>query len=262
MQSLTTIEAKNNHNNSIMSGRSTMQNTTKAAAAILLAFAATNAAADIIQFSFTGQLTVIDPMGSIIHGTNGPQTPIAANLTIDTNDGTGFSDLSFSFSFWEQEVQIHSISLSFLEGNQIAGQMLADWGTTVDNPISILWDASGLFNAMAIGLQAGDRISGTNLFRDSNGDGYAEAWLADVGSATPWSDSLFDLNQGPAPIATTAGDFGITDGPFEGLQIHLDIGSGNSLYVESISAVPVPAAVWLLGSGLIALFGLARRRVA
>ena len=94
--------------------------------------------------------------------------------------------------------------------------------------------------------------------------------IVDVHSATPWSDGWGDywdgytLNQGPAPIATTAGVFGITDGPFEGIQVHLDIGSGNSLYVTSIesSEVPVPAAVWLLGSGLLGLLGLARRRTA
>lgn len=38
---------------------------------------------------------------------------------------------------------------------------------------------------------------------------------------------------------------------------------GHSIYVEtSTSAVPVPAAVWLFGSGLLGLLGLARRRRA
>jgi hypothetical protein len=242
-----------------------MLKTTKLATAILLVAGAGNVSADIINFSFTGQLTVLNTYdNSIVHGYDGPQTPIEANLTIDTNDGTGFSDLEFNFSFWDNTVSIYEIDLSFLEDNLIAGQMRADWSGSVGNLVTILWDATGLFNAIDYGLKSGDRISGTNLYRDFDGDGYAETRLTDVNSATPWSDTLFGLNQGPAPIATTAGDFGIVEGDFVGIQIHLDIGSGNSLYVESIttSEVPVPAALWLLGSGLLGLVGFARRRAA
>lgn len=38
--------------------------------------------------------------------------------------------------------------------------------------------------------------------------------------------------------------------------------SANIFIPESISSVPVPAAVWLFGSGLIGLVGLARRKKA
>lgn len=261
-----------------------MKNSICLAAGLILATQTAAASAAIINFSFTGRLTVFHTGGatdpydinqfSIITGSDttldpyGYQTPIAANLSVDTSAGSGFSDLSFNFSFMGQPVSIHDITLDFQGNNMIAGQMLADWSGTVDNPISILWDGSGLFNAIDTGLKAGDRISGTNLYRDTDGDGTAETFVADVGSATPWSDNWMDptyaypLNQGAAPIATTPGLFGITDGPFAGVQVHLDIGSGNSLYVESIqtSAVPVPAAAWLFGGGLLSLVGLGTRR--
>jgi hypothetical protein len=32
--------------------------------------------------------------------------------------------------------------------------------------------------------------------------------------------------------------------------------------VENVSAVPVPAAAWLFGSGLIAIFGISRRKTS
>lgn len=72
----------------------------------------------------------------------------------------------------------------------------------------------------------------------------------------------------------------VTEGPFQGLKYRLgfdsnaivlaalavgDTGPSEDLGViatGTISAVPVPAAVWLFGSGLIGLVGLARRKQA
>lgn len=42
-----------------------------------------------------------------------------------------------------------------------------------------------------------------------------------------------------------------TSGPFEGLTVEMTM---------QVSSVPVPAAVWLFGSGLIGLFGFSKRR--
>jgi hypothetical protein len=166
--------------------------------------------------------------------------------------------------------------------------MLADWNSNLGIPLSMVWDGTGLFNAINFGLQAGDVISGTNLKRNG-------VVIADVNSAIPASDGTLSfgspLNQGPAPLAVTtlntttlctpyvdcvgnaysgAGPFiddGISgspmvDGPFYGAIVNFDIGSGNSLTVTSVnsSVVPIPAAVWLFGSGLIGLIGLARRK--
>jgi hypothetical protein len=50
------------------------------------------------------------------------------------------------------------------------------------------------------------------------------------------------------------------DGPAPGFSVNLDIGSGNSMVVTSVSAVPIPAAIWLFGSGLAGLTWTARRR--
>jgi len=46
--------------------------------------------------------------------------------------------------------------------------------------------------------------------------------------------------------------------PFAGIQYEFDIYGNDPL----VSAVPVPAAVWFFGSGLLGLIGIARRKKA
>ena len=71
--------------------------------------------------------------------------------------------------------------------------------------------------------------------------------VTSVGDAN--SDGLTDY----AATVVSAGAFGAEWGSFAGVE-----------YVEtwkvSINSVPLPAAVWLLGSGLLGLAGVARRK--
>ena len=236
--------------------------------------------AAVFEFHFTGQYTLLDSSGNYMD-----QTPIESTLTYDDNSGTGFSaGLTIGdFDTFGNTATIYDISLLRASGtNLIDGNMLVDWGVNTALPVSMVWDATGLINAIDYGLQAGDIISGTNLIRGG-------IPIFDVQSATPASDGLpyssYDpatdsyevgtLNQGPAPLAVTTlntsvasleddgiGGSPMIDGPFPGLNVNFDIGSGNSLTVLSVSTVPVPAALWLFGSGFIGLVGVARRKKA
>ena len=257
----------------------------------LLGTSATVQAA-VIDFHFTGQMTVVDVFGDVFDG----QTPVSSTLTYDTATGIGGSTELFiaPLSFIGMDTTFYDISMERIAGtNLILGNMLVDFGTSLGIPLSLVWDASGLLNAIDMGLQAGDVISGTDLKRGGS-------VIADVGSALPATDGALDglgnvLNQGPAPMAMTTLDTTplctpvspgtgeclfnpvtgaapftdddiagsrLIDGPFPGFNINLDIGSGNSLTVLSVSNVPVPAAVWLFGSGLLGLIGMARRKKA
>lgn len=226
--------------------------------------------ADIINFDFTGRLIVAGPDGSILINNGLPYTPIAASLSYDTVAGIGNSGLSITMDdFWDAPATFHDISMTHETGTStVTGQVLVDWNGNYDMPLHIEWDATGLLNAIDFGLQAGDKLSGTNLFRDFNNDGVWDSseWIADINSATPYSDFLqlsAASQQGPAPLAATSGSLGFdSTAPFTGIRGYFDIGSGNSMYVTSVSAVPVPAAVWLFGSGLVGLIGLARRNKA
>jgi hypothetical protein len=227
--------------------------------------------ADVITFNFTGGLVVANPLEEIILNNGSPVTPISATLIYDTVSGLGNSNLSLTLSggFWSFPATFHDISLAHQSNtNLITGNALVDWNGADNMPLHIEWDATGMFNAIAFGLQAGDIISGTNLYRDANGNGVGDAgeWLANVNSATPYSDLLqsaqfFSSLQGPAPMAATSGSQGLGESSaFAGVRGYFDIGSGNSMHVVSVATVPVPAAVWLFFSGLAGLFGVARKR--
>ena len=243
--------------------------------------------AAVYDFHFTGQYTLLDNSGAYMD-----QQPISSTLTYDDSLGTGLSaNLTISnFDTFGATATIYDLSLQRVSGtNLIVGNMLADWNLNTGVPLSMVWDATGLFNAIGFGLQAGDVISGTNLKRGG-------VVIADVSSAVPATDGTLDLaglplNQGPAPLAVTTlntttlcnpfvdclgnavsggtpfTDDGISgspmvDGPFPGWSVNFDIGSGNSLTVLSVSSVPLPAAVWLFGSGLIGLLSVARKKAA
>jgi len=239
--------------------------------AVTLSTASSIASADIIGFDFTGRLVVADEAGGIISNNGSTYTPIEATLTYDTVTGFGNSGLSITMNgdgFLGSPPTFHDITLDRIEGtNLINGNILVDWNGNFDMSLHIEWDATGLFNAISLGLNVGDTISGTTLIRGLVPVNELELLPLpiDVSSATPYSDSLqLDPNdkQGPAPLAATSNSLGLgIDSPLPGIRGYFDIGSGNSLHVTSVSAVPVPAAVWLFGSGLLALVGFAKRKV-
>jgi len=244
-------------------------------ALVIGVYAGTSSAA-VMTFDFTGRLMVASSSGGVLTNDGNTYTPIAASLTYDTASGIGASGLSITMSdpFLNAPATLHDISMTRISGTDlISGQIYADWNGTTNMPIDIQWDGTGLFTAINHGLAVGDVLSGNTLYHDSNGNGRQDSgeFIMNINSATPYSNSLDDAYyaalgmanpdpQGPAPMAATADSLGLTSGPFIGLFVYMDIGSGNSMHVTSVSAVPSPATAWLLASGLLALAGLSRRK--
>ncbi len=231
----------------------------KTGMAIGLTLSSSMASAAIYDFHFTGQLTVADPAGNIVINDGMTATPISATLSYDSVSGIGSSNLSIDIlgpGFLGVPARFHDITMTRIAGtNLLNGNVFVDWNGNSNMPLNVQWDATGLFNAIDYGLQVGDVISGTMLKRAGQAD-------VDVFSATPYADFLpgQTVIQNFAPLAATGNSLGLTEGPFVGILGYFDIGSGNSLTLTSVSAVPVPAAVWLFGSGLLAFAGVARRK--
>ncbi|MEQ1663250.1 MAG: PEP-CTERM sorting domain-containing protein [Thiobacillus sp.] len=239
--------------------------------------------ADTYTFNFTGRMTIGLNGDAITGGTpefDNYQTPISASLTYDTVTGLGSSSLSITLDqpFFGASATFHDIAITRVgETNLFNGSLQADWGSNLNILIAIQWDGTGFLNAVNSGvLTVGDKISGDVLYHDSNGDqvySADEVVIASLGSATPYADALVastmanygdtPVNYTPqnhAPLAATSASLGVTSGALQGVKVYLDIGSGNSLYVTAITAVPEPETYAMMLSGLGLVGWSARRR--
>lgn len=99
--------------------------------------------------------------------------------------------------------------------------------------------------------------------------------VIDIASFTPITDVFviggwqFDMsslvvNDNTSEILTMSGTGSLSGNGFDTTSVVWGF-SGNTIgssYSMTITAVPVPAAIWLFGSGLFGLVGLARRKAA
>lgn len=134
-------------------------------------------------------------------------------------------------------------------------------GTQADYaPLSIATFDFGFFGAVGVRTAETDGVN--SGFAAPTGDLTGSALTLDLSSWTAyWNGTSF--NQG-GMITTTVDAMGnftanwqatVNGGAFNG-QV------GDWTITGTVSAVPVPAAVWLFGSGLVGLAGVARRRKA
>ena len=254
-----------------------------AVATVITGAIAAPAQAAVIDMDYAGLFTMLDPAGAVLQNTSYPyygdptwgyglRTQISGTMSFDTDTGAGSGTVQ-PFEFFNGGPAVASgVNMQAIGGGLIIGNMTFSWGGS-DITTNIVLDGSGLFAALGAGLPPVGAV-------------LDQAYCTASGAcATPASDGIKKGKYpiGPTPIATssfnTAGDagFGTTigmlslgtddgvggspmdNGPFDGFNANFDM---TSVTVTAVTtpAVPVPAAVWLFGSGLIGLVGVARRR--
>ena len=260
-----------------------------AAMAVALGTASvTDARADILSFSFSGLFTMLDPSGTALQNTSKPyyydktwgyglRTQISGTMSFDTITGAG-SGTVVPFQFFGGNASLPNSFLNQLTlqaigdgfgnpGTLILGNMLFNWGGNNGIPVSIVLDGAGFFGSAPYSV--GQTIIGVGALPASNG---IKGNTIPIGPApvatTTWNTTtvpgagMGSAVSGQLPlIADTIGGSPMIAGPFTGYNANFDI---TSITVTSIvpAAVPVPAAVWLFGSGLLGLVGIARRKKA
>lgn len=105
---------------------------------------------------------------------------------------------------------------------------------------------------------AGGQVGAVNIEWLDSGGGLIDFAAGDqITSSTPQDVWTLLSVSGTAPAGTATARFVIITGDFAGP------GGGAGRYDDAsfdVAAIPVPAAVWLFGSGLVGLVGVARRR--
>lgn len=243
---------------------------------------ATPAQAAIIDMSYTGLFTLLDPGGVVLQNTSYPyygdstwgyglRTQITGTLSFNTDTGAGTGTVN-PFEFFNKGLATATgVEFQAIGNGLLLGNLGFNWNES-DIVTQIVLDGSGLFGALAGGIPP---VSST----------LDQASCAGLPCALPASDGVNKgkIPIGPAPIATssfnTAGQTGTTttlgqlslgtddgiggspmdNGPFSGFNANFDILTAH-VDAVTIDPVPVPAAVWLFGSGLLGLVGVARRR--
>ncbi|VAW52557.1 hypothetical protein MNBD_GAMMA06-456 [hydrothermal vent metagenome] len=272
---------------------------TKLTAAIVLALGSTTANALHLEMFEIGNtnsnFTMLNPGGGPVGGTNLVKVMWDGTLntsveTADINMTISSTDPFFGAQWFARDVQVFGagtytfdacpgpanldtgkaadgssacsvgntpLTLTVGEG-QVGAHMLFDWNSSVSIDVINVWD---LNSAWGFGPNDGSITDpdaavlgvGTSVLQTAGTDCVVTGKNADPTSkactdffATEW---LF--------ASTTTGDgsgipgAAMIDGPFGGFKANFNIGP---------KVVPVPAAVWLMGSGLLGLVGVARRK--
>ena len=212
-------------------------------------------------------VTIDGNMGDLIGATATPPSA-SGNDGVDVG-GNGY-DITETYAHYD------SVSDTFFVGFRVAG----DIGTAGGNegtfntfcnsgfPGSLSGDA-GVFDACeqyGVGIDIGSngskdfdlRLTG-DAAKDSGNGTETQSALTNPSSATFDYVVAETLNDGIEFSVT-----GLSYDPTAGATISFSASAVNSLFGQddaslTIQAVPVPAAVWLFGSGLIGLLGVARR---
>ncbi len=175
-----------------------------------------------------------------ITGVNGSEETLWTFSGSATAGNNGFFEDGDDLAFQDAWQNIGNYTTeNDLEITQVSGLATLSIGATTRNI-----DLAYIDGDAVSGDDFGVGVDGTTNFTFSAGD--LISW---TGALTVAGIDLNDLNESGLPITFNSNNYG---GAANTLDLNLNIG-------QPISNVPVPAAVWLFGSGLIGLIGMKKK---
>jgi len=243
----------------------------------------------ILDFNYTALFTIVAADGSFLantseltNATDGNRTPVAGTMQYNTLNSSAIFTMQ-PFLLNQEVAEWTTLYMEDIGSNLTLLNANFNWNGYSGIPVSLVWDTTGLTNAINNGLSNNSTVNGSlggaipetsNTVKSSGPFGTITYPLGPSPLATTAFDTtpITSVNFGSNPssqlpiindlvVDTTNGDVGIGGspqqiGPFVTANINLDI---STLVVTNMSAVPVPAAFWLFGSGLLGLLGLRRK---
>ena len=222
----------------------------------------------------------------------GFRTQVSGTMTFDLATGSGSATVN-SFDFFGAPTVATAITMQVIDpaNGLVQANMGFNWSSANGIPVSLILDARGFFGAISQGVATSDvidqaTVAGYGALPASNGINWGTFPVGPVPMATTSLDTTLissasvacadDVANGVAngnclglnpssELGVIAGDDGIGGSPmisipFAGFNANFDI---TAIHINAVtSEVPVPAAVWLFGSGLIGLIGVAKRKRA
>jgi hypothetical protein len=155
---------------------------------------------------------------------------------------------------------ITNTGASILGQNILIGSMVVQGTTSSDGTYEV--DALLNFDTGANTISIVGDISSLGVFGDTFLDGSFATYSYNV---YPGPTEVFDSTGPDTKSDALLGALGIPldiDFGFFGFSIESANGTVTSTDIINTSVVPVPAAAWLFGSGLLALLGISRRKKA
>jgi hypothetical protein len=232
------------------------------------------------------------------HGWYGNRTPVSGTLSFDTSTGAGVGTINSWMFFGDVPGSGPGTTVaSYPQGitfqtidtlGTIVGSLLFSWNG-LGHSVSIVLDGSGLFSSLSTLIAGGPTtsLSGVGALSATEGTDYNPKAAVTTYPLGPVPIATTTLNTGAGcdalTLATQVNAYtivtnfanvstcttGMTDDGIGGDPMTSTAISGynqiydiTSIHFESFvqTPVPVPAAVWLFGSGLLGLIGLARRK--
>jgi hypothetical protein len=299
------------------------------AGALTAGAAIPQAEADVLNVSWSGAFTMLQPTGTVLrnspsdyayglyanqdgnpygggstpttHGWIGYRTPITGTMSFDVTSGAGVATVTPFMFFGDtpgtgaNTNTASALGVTFQVIDTIGtmvGTLLFNWNGG-NHSISIVLDASGMFGALGTANNPGPAmidfmtngptttISGVGALPASNGIKSGTIALGPSPVATKTTNALgceakalatqtnaYTIVTNFANLGTcsytsdTIGGSPMSSPAFEGYNGNFDV---QSVHLDNYIAtpgpgVPIPAAVWLFGSGLLGLVGIARRK--